>query len=154
MLIKCTVSAGLLISGSVGGRDAVWALSVSQLSYAVMLLLGYAIAWDRVIKRQANLTGGLIELLPASTSASTILTATTTTSTTTTSTTTTSTANRAQTLDSWLDAEQVRIAWSFSGQTVVKYLLTEGDKLVLTSLATRYHQGVYALVNNYGISIY
>jgi oligosaccharide translocation protein RFT1 len=47
----------------------------------------------------------------------------------------------------------VRTAWSFGGQTVVKYLLTEGDKLVLTSLATRYHQGVYALVNNYGIVI-
>jgi oligosaccharide translocation protein RFT1 len=47
MFSKCSISAGLLISGSL---DTVWAFSVAQLVYSVVLLLGYTAAWKRVIK--------------------------------------------------------------------------------------------------------
>jgi oligosaccharide translocation protein RFT1 len=42
------------------------------------------------------------------------------------------------------------LAFSVTGQSLFKHLLTEGDKLVLTLLTTPYTQGLYAVVSNYG----
>jgi hypothetical protein len=44
------------------------------------------------------------------------------------------------------------LAFSVTGQSLFKHLLTEGDKFVLTVLTTPYTQGIYAVVSNYGIS--
>ena len=38
----------------------------------------------------------------------------------------------------------------FTAQSLVKHLLTEGDKIVLSFAASLYDQGVYALAQNYG----
>ena len=43
------------------------------------------------------------------------------------------------------------LAFSVTGQSLFKHLLTEGDKFVLTVLTTPYTQGIYAVVSNYGI---
>lgn len=43
------------------------------------------------------------------------------------------------------------LAFSVTGQSLFKHVLTEGDKLVLTFLTTPYTQGIYAVVSNYGI---
>lgn len=39
---------------------------------------------------------------------------------------------------------------SLFGQSIVKHILTQGDTLLITSLASQKAQGVYALANNYG----
>lgn len=46
--------------------------------------------------------------------------------------------------------QDLAISKSFMGQSIVKFLLQEGDKFVLTALSSSHDQGVYALVNNYG----
>jgi oligosaccharide translocation protein RFT1 len=43
------------------------------------------------------------------------------------------------------------MALTFTGQSLVKYLLTEGDKIVMSAISSSYDQGVYALVSNYGM---
>ena len=42
------------------------------------------------------------------------------------------------------------LAFSITGQSLFKHVLTEGDKFVLTMLTTPYTQGIYAVVSNYG----
>jgi hypothetical protein len=42
------------------------------------------------------------------------------------------------------------MAWTFAKQSFLKYLLTEGDKLLSVSLITEAIQGDYALVEKYG----
>lgn len=49
-----------------------------------------------------------------------------------------------------LDGALIRLALTFTGQSFVKYLLTEGDKLIMATISSSYDQGVYALVSNYG----
>jgi oligosaccharide translocation protein RFT1 len=43
------------------------------------------------------------------------------------------------------------LAFSVTGQSLFKHVLTEGDKFVLTMLTTPHIQGTYAIVSNYGI---
>ncbi|KNE57454.1 hypothetical protein AMAG_03165 [Allomyces macrogynus ATCC 38327] len=53
----------------------------------------------------------------------------------------------------YIDPSMVSIAWSFTKQSVLKHFLTEGDKFVLSLFFTPYHQGVYAIVFNYGSTV-
>ncbi|ORZ29224.1 Rft protein-domain-containing protein [Catenaria anguillulae PL171] len=48
------------------------------------------------------------------------------------------------------DSELLVVAWSFLKQSLVKHVLTEGDKIILSMFYTPYHQGVYAVIFNYG----
>lgn len=48
------------------------------------------------------------------------------------------------------DPEQYSLAWVFSGQSVFKHMLTEGDKIVLSITCSLHDQGVYAMAQNYG----
>jgi oligosaccharide translocation protein RFT1 len=50
----------------------------------------------------------------------------------------------------WFHGPTLWLAFSVTGQSLFKHVLTEGDKLVLTLLTTPYTQGLYALVSNYG----
>jgi oligosaccharide translocation protein RFT1 len=50
----------------------------------------------------------------------------------------------------WFHGPSLRLAFSVTGQSLFKHLLTEGDKLVLTFLTTPYTQGIYSVVSNYG----
>jgi oligosaccharide translocation protein RFT1 len=51
----------------------------------------------------------------------------------------------------WFHRPTLWLAFSVTGQSLFKHLLTEGDKVVLTILTTSSTQGIYALVSNYGI---
>jgi oligosaccharide translocation protein RFT1 len=50
----------------------------------------------------------------------------------------------------WFHGPTLWLAFSVTGQSLFKHLLTEGDKLVLTFLTTPYTQGIYSVVSNYG----
>lgn len=53
-------------------------------------------------------------------------------------------------LGRWLGLEPARLLPAFAAQSVVKHLLTEGDRIVLTTFATQAERGAYAVVQNYG----
>jgi len=48
------------------------------------------------------------------------------------------------------DPFTLRLAMSFGVQSLLKNLLTEGDKLVLTFLSSNYNSGIYAMAFSYG----
>ncbi|KAI9183548.1 Oligosaccharide translocation protein rft1 [Blastocladiella emersonii ATCC 22665] len=50
----------------------------------------------------------------------------------------------------FFDTQLLGVAWSFLTQSLLKHVLTEGDKFVLSQFYTPYHQGVYAVIFNYG----
>jgi len=49
-----------------------------------------------------------------------------------------------------LDYETLRLTGIFTCQGIFKHLLTEGDRIVLSTLADNYHQGIYAIASAYG----
>ena len=58
---------------------------------------------------------------------------------------------------SWLETlkfqfgyQETSLLGAFAIQSIVKYLLTEGDRLLMTIIATRSSRGVYSTVTNYG----
>jgi oligosaccharide translocation protein RFT1 len=48
------------------------------------------------------------------------------------------------------DSSTLYLVGVFTVQGIFKHVLTEGDRIVLTSLADHYHQGVYAMGSAYG----
>lgn len=74
------------------------------------------------------------------------------------------TDERRRNADQWVDKEQLELAGALAGQSVLKHVLTEGDKIVLaraticdgndspgcTHGGSLYEQGVYAIASGYG----
>lgn len=50
----------------------------------------------------------------------------------------------------WLDQQQLKLAWAMTAQSLLKHLLTQGDKIMLSLGQSYYDQGLYALAQNYG----
>ncbi|KAJ3193752.1 Oligosaccharide translocation protein rft1 [Irineochytrium annulatum] len=50
----------------------------------------------------------------------------------------------------WFDPVQSSLAWTFTFQSSVKYVLTEGDKILSVSMITAEIKGDYALAERYG----
>eukprot|EP00835_Amoeboradix_gromovi_P005805 NODE_588_length_6359_cov_0.522843.p2 type:complete len:526 gc:universal NODE_588_length_6359_cov_0.522843:4105-5682(+) len=50
----------------------------------------------------------------------------------------------------YFDKSTLSLAWSFTKQSFVKQLLNEGDKFIMSMLATASTQGIWAIVLNYG----
>ncbi|CAG8472075.1 6703_t:CDS:2 [Paraglomus brasilianum] len=53
----------------------------------------------------------------------------------------------------WFDDHLLSLATTFTKQSLLKHILTEGDKMLITWLCTAEDQGVYAFVVNYGCLI-
>ncbi|CAG8710964.1 1986_t:CDS:2, partial [Acaulospora morrowiae] len=50
----------------------------------------------------------------------------------------------------WFDAQLFGLAKTFTKQSLLKHVLTEGDKMLITWLSNTSDQGIYAFVVNYG----
>ena len=50
----------------------------------------------------------------------------------------------------YVDTKTLALAWSFTKQSLVKQLLNEGDKFIMSMLASPAVQGIWAIVLNYG----
>ncbi|TPX34483.1 hypothetical protein SmJEL517_g02829 [Synchytrium microbalum] len=50
----------------------------------------------------------------------------------------------------YLDYNMLQLSFAFAMQSIIKHLLTEGDKIVLVGMASADDMGVYAYVLNYG----
>ena len=52
--------------------------------------------------------------------------------------------------DTYFDPSTLKLSWSFTKQSLVKQLLNEGDKFIMSLLASASTQGIWAIVLNYG----
>ncbi|CAG8591171.1 10072_t:CDS:2 [Racocetra fulgida] len=52
----------------------------------------------------------------------------------------------------WLDAHLFSLAKTFTKQSLLKHILTEGDKMLIAWLSSPVDQGIYAFVVNYGMN--
>lgn len=50
----------------------------------------------------------------------------------------------------WFDEHLFNLAKTFTKQSLLKHVLTEGDKMLITLLSEPVDQGIYAFVFNYG----
>lgn len=50
----------------------------------------------------------------------------------------------------WFDTQMFNLASTLTKQSLLKHVLTEGDKMLISVLSTDDNQGVYAFVVNYG----
>jgi hypothetical protein len=56
--------------------------------------------------------------------------------------------------DAYFDPELLHLSGAMTAQSVVKHLLTEGDKLLISRLSPLADQGGFAIASNYGASSY
>ncbi|KAJ3412011.1 Oligosaccharide translocation protein rft1 [Chytridiales sp. JEL 0842] len=142
VLIKCLTTLGLLVWKSRTGasrlsdEDAVMSFAWSQIFYSLTLIVGYMLAVkakyagdQRVVVDGDTGKTGLLLLIPR------------------------------KYIDDqpgskeklvYYDSSLLSMAWTFAKQGSLKFLLTEGDKLLSVSLITEAIQGDYALVEKYG----
>lgn len=50
----------------------------------------------------------------------------------------------------FFDRELLNLSKTLTSQSLLKHILTEGDKMMMTAFAAETDQGVYAFVVNYG----
>jgi len=50
----------------------------------------------------------------------------------------------------FFDRELLNLSKTLTSQSLLKHILTEGDKMMMTGFTTKADQGVYAFVVNYG----
>jgi oligosaccharide translocation protein RFT1 len=123
-LLRCIVCYYLVWSNSAFGDSKfgndMLAFAYAQLSYAVVLLIGYSFMMTKRIDNK---------LWPVSSPKDF--------------------AFKPHKGD-YFDPVILRLVASLTGQSVLKHLLTQGDMLIMSSLAPLNDQGVFAVVNNYG----
>jgi oligosaccharide translocation protein RFT1 len=54
----------------------------------------------------------------------------------------------------WFDRTLLNLSLTLTKQSMLKHVLTEGDKMLVSALSSDRDQGVYALVVNYGKRCY
>ena len=122
-LLRCIGTCGSAVLASRAGLDiGVLPFAVGQLAYAVALLVVY---WYKIWP-VAKADG--FSLFPDKMA----------------------TTKENPVLMSYLSAPLVRLTASLSLQSALKYVLTQGDSLLITTLASLADQGAYALASNYG----
>lgn len=53
----------------------------------------------------------------------------------------------------YFDRELLNLSKTLTSQSLLKHILTEGDKMMMAGFTTNADQGVYAFVVNYGMNI-
>ncbi|THZ47704.1 oligosaccharide translocation protein RFT1 [Aureobasidium pullulans] len=121
-IMKTFATVGLVVWASRQGRDlGVLPFAVGQLAYAASLLVVYSARLVLVAKSEG------FSLLPR--------------------------AIRSKTEKFWLSLFSqplLNLSLSLTVQSSIKYVLTQGDSLLIASLASLQDQGAYALSSNYG----
>jgi hypothetical protein len=122
-LLRCVGTCGSAIVASRAGLDiGVLPFAVGQLAYALSLLVVYTYKTWPVSK--ADKFSLFPEKIPSTQETPTVL--------------------------NYFSAPLLRLTGSLTLQSTLKYILTQGDSLLITSLASLADQGAYALASNYG----
>ena len=122
-LLRCVGTCGSAMLASQAGLDiGVLPFAIGQLAYALALLVVYAYKTWPVAKADG------FSLFPEKVS-----------------------STRENPIEvNYLSAPLLRLTASLSLQSALKYVLTQGDSLLITTLASLADQGAYALASNYG----
>ncbi|KNG48099.1 oligosaccharide translocation protein rft1 [Stemphylium lycopersici] len=122
-LLRCIGTCGSAILASQAGLDiGVLPFAVGQLAYALALLVVYSYKTWPVAK--ADGFSLFPEKLPSTKDNPSLM--------------------------NYFSAPLMRLTASLSLQSALKYILTQGDSLLITTLASLADQGAYALASNYG----
>ncbi|KAF2755801.1 Rft-1-domain-containing protein [Pseudovirgaria hyperparasitica] len=122
-VMRCAMTCGIVIYG---GRSGIYLgalpFAVGQMSYAVSLLAAYTIQLYPVQSRHGDYL--LPKRLPPGESENAIL--------------------------GILPLPLIRLSFSLYLQSAFRYVLTQGDSILISSMASLQDQGGYALASNYG----
>lgn len=122
-LLRCVGTCGSAIVASRAGLDiGVLPFAVGQLAYALALLVVYTYNTWPVSK--ADSFSLFPERIPSTKDSPSVL--------------------------NYFSTPLLRLTGSLTLQSTLKYILTQGDSLLITSLASLADQGAYALASNYG----
>lgn len=122
-LLRCVGTCGSAILASRAGLDiGVLPFAIGQLAYALSLLVVYSYKTWPVSK--ADGFSLFPEQVPSTKEHSTVL--------------------------NYFSTPLLRLTGSLTLQSTLKYILTQGDSILVTSLAKLADQGAYALASNYG----
>lgn len=122
-LLRCIGTCGAAVLASRHGIDiGVLPFAIGQLAYALALLLVYAYKTWSVARAHG------FSLLPRRIPST----------------------REAPVLLDYFSIPLLRLTGSITLQSTLKYVLTQGDSLLITSLASLADQGAYALASNYG----
>ncbi|KAI4939069.1 uncharacterized protein J4E92_000351 [Alternaria infectoria] len=122
-LLRCVGTCGSAILASRAGLDiGVLPFAIGQLAYALALLVVYSFKTWPVAKTDSFSL--FPERVPSTQENPTLL--------------------------SYFSAPLLQLTASLSLQSALKYVLTQGDSLLITTLASLADQGAYALASNYG----
>ncbi|KAL6711620.1 Oligosaccharide translocation protein rft1 [Coniothyrium glycines] len=122
-VLRCVGTCGSAILASQAGVDiGVLPFAVGQLTYALTLLVVYTYKTWPV----GNHDG--FSLFPEQTAST----------------------NECPTLFNYFSIPLLRLTGSLTLQSTLKYVLTQGDSILITTLASLADQGAYALASNYG----
>ncbi|KAI9014343.1 Rft protein-domain-containing protein [Phycomyces nitens] len=125
VVLRCLVTFGLTILGSRGGGEnsyGVLAFAIAQLVFGITMMVGY-LGFFAMEVSKGNIS--LESLYP----------------------------RRLVSADGrvyWFDRTLLDLSITLTKQSLLKHVLTEGDKMLITALSTDENQGVYAFVVNYG----
>ncbi|KAF2134842.1 oligosaccharide translocation protein RFT1 [Dothidotthia symphoricarpi CBS 119687] len=122
-VLRCVGTCGSAILASRAGLDiGVLPFAIGQLSYALSLFVVYLYkTWPVSDEHRFSL---LPKQIPATKDDSSIL--------------------------NYFSAPLLRLTASLTLQSALKYILTQGDSLLITTMASLADQGAYALASNYG----
>ncbi|KAF2271378.1 Rft-1-domain-containing protein, partial [Westerdykella ornata] len=124
-LLRCLGTCGVAIWGNSRGVDVgVLPFAVGQLSYAITLLVVYIYQIAPVVRESG------VSLLPRRIK--------------------TEKEAEAQVVGGYISMPLLRLTGSLTLQSTLKYVLTQGDGLIVASLVSLEEQGAYALAANYG----
>jgi hypothetical protein len=122
-LLRCVGTCGSAILASRAGLDiGVLPFAIGQLSYALALLVVYSYKTWPIAKADG------FSLFPEKVSST----------------------KENPTWMNYFSTSLLRLTASLSLQSALKYVLTQGDSLLITGLASLADQGAYALASNYG----
>ncbi|KAI9261644.1 Rft protein-domain-containing protein [Phascolomyces articulosus] len=128
VLLRCFITFGLTLAGAskagASGHNAygVLAFAVAQLAFGLTMMMGYlGFFFNKVRQNEIQVQ----TLYP----------------------------RKLKTEDGrsyWFDTQMLNLASTLTKQSLLKHVLTEGDKMLISALSTDDNQGVYAFVVNYG----
>jgi len=129
VLLRCLLTFGLTVLGANGtatNRYGVLAFAIAQLAFSLVMVLGYVGFFANKVSKgeisgKTTVPRQLVCVNDDGTSKV-----------------------------FWFDRELLNLSLTLTKQSLLKHVLTEGDKMLVSALSSDKDQGVYALVVNYG----
>ncbi|KAG0173287.1 Oligosaccharide translocation protein rft1 [Apophysomyces sp. BC1021] len=123
VILRCLVTFGLTLLGATGQTNTygVLAFAIGQLVYGLTMALGYS----GYFLLRTNTRSDAMSLLPRK-------------------------LRSADGRTYWFDDQLLSLASTLTKQSLLKHVLTEGDKMLISALSTDEDQGEYAFAVNYG----